>query len=82
MQESDHDLLVRLNERVGNFLSRFDEHLKWAEGQIVENRVAHELLGERLSAIERWRFKWIGAVTVIIFLLNMVSALAARHLVK
>ena len=63
---NDHDLLIRLSERLEHLISRFDGHNE-------SHRIRCEQLDMRLRVLERWRWQWLGAMALLVFLINWLS---------
>ena len=78
MSPDDHDLLVQINERLTNLISRFDDHLTWSEKQLTLNESSHQTISHRLDALEAWKWKWAGSVAVVVFLLTVLGNLAVK----
>lgn len=81
---TDHDLLVTISERLDNLVNRFDRHLEWLEKQTVKHEQLHADVTARLSYLEGWRWRWVGAMAVGSILLTllgniMVKAVAAHQ---
>lgn len=64
-QGSDHDLLIRIDEKLNQFITRFDEHVK-------ENDHAYTAIGDRvnalstrLQAVEKLVWLGIGGLAVM-----------------
>ena len=64
--DSDHDILIRMDEKMTGIRDRFIEHVQAEEVR----HVRHET---RLTALEQWRWKWVGAIAVLMFLFNLFS---------
>lgn len=68
---SDHDLLIMLNERVEILLINQAKHRE-------DHRLRCETLDSRLERLEEWKWKWVGAMMVLMGLLSVVSNLTIR----
>ena len=65
---NDHDLLVRLDEKFDALTTRMEEHC--ASSQRIHDRQC-----ARLDILEAWKWKWVGAVTVLVVLVNVIVRL-------
>lgn len=70
---TDHDLLVTISERLLNLVDRFDRHLEWVEKQNLKHEAIHHDLSTRLSYLEGWRWRWVGVISVSMFLLTLLG---------
>ncbi|MHC1602487.1 MAG: hypothetical protein ACXQS4_04590 [Methermicoccaceae archaeon] len=61
MDISDHDLLLRIDERVRIIKSDLDEL-----------RAAIDTQAERIGELERWKAYTIGAATVVAFIVSIL----------
>ena len=61
MQESERDLLIRMDEKM-------DAVLQWQE----EHRTGHIDQEKRLRGVEAWKYKEAGALGVLTVLFNVV----------
>lgn len=70
----DHDLLVRIDERLGTTVTRFDEHLTQSE------RV-HGKQDARIATLEQWKWRWAGAIGILGFFISLIGSILGRNLV-
>ena len=63
MDESDHDLLVRIDERM-------DTVLAWQQAHMTKCHQTHE---GRLNKLEEWKYREAGALAVLVFLLQFAG---------
>ena len=70
----DHDLLTELNVKMDNLSEKLGTHLETSEK--LHNRQC-----VRLDALEQWKWRWVGATAVLVFILTFIGNAAARMLV-
>jgi len=63
---SDHDLLLRIDEKLTSFLSNFDKHVKDDETNFKE-------LDQRATRLERGYWIVIGCILLAQFILNHIK---------
>lgn len=66
-ESTDHDILIRLDEKV-------DTMLVWQKTHVGDHRVQEK----RVTQLEQWRWRWGGIAVVLIFLLTLAGNLAMR----
>ena len=66
---SDHDLLLRIDERMA-------ESRRWQEEHMERCHLAHEAHDNKIRSLEEWKWKEAGGVSVVMLLLQ----LALRYL--
>ena len=62
----EHDLLIRIDANLTNFLDRFEKHEK-ADNEIYVG------FGKRISLLEKAVWTFIGAVTLFAFVLKIMN---------
>lgn len=78
LNESDHDLLVRISEQLKSLTVRFDEASTRAQEQHRQNSDRLTTLDARLRKLEEWRWGWTAAVSVLVFLITLFWRLVIR----
>lgn len=62
----DHDLLTKIDEKLSNFLSRFEEHTE-------DDKNNFDDIKNRLSRAERFIYIGIGGLIVLEFVLKIIA---------
>ena len=66
-EQEAKDLLIRIDERVTH---------------ILDNQAAHEKVHCRLDrdvlSLKQWRWSWMGAMALLVFLINWLSRVMVR----
>ena len=96
MANHDHrrysdDTVSRIEQKLDDLIAKFDDHLKWADAQVGEDKCKFKDTSERLSAIENllrkvdWPARtigWIiltGATGSVLFFGHKAGEWLVRH---
>ena len=66
MDASDHDLLVRIDERM-------DTVLAWQQEHMTKCHATHEKHDGRITKLEEWKWKEAGALVVLMVVLQVIG---------
>ena len=73
---------ARLDERVSNFISRFDAHLERFDDHTKKDEAEQEKITVRLDEINGFRLKLAGGLAVIAATCTFLGNLIARWMMK
>ena len=66
MEANDHDLLIRMDEKM-------DAVLAWQTEHMAKCHATHEKHEGRLTKLEEWKYREAGALAVLVFLLQFAG---------
>ena len=77
MSEIDHDLLIRMDEKM-------DAVLAWQTEHMARCHEVHKENGKQLAKLEEWKYKEAGALAVLVLFLQvagewLMGLIGVRH---
>ena len=74
LPESERDLLIQLDAKLDGLLTQFAAHVAHEDGERAK-------MDGRVTRLEEWKWRWAGAVGILVIVLTFIGNLAARAFV-
>lgn len=72
-RQSDHDLLVRVDERVGNLIQEFKDLKDNTKEEVISLRKDHDFLTDRVGTLENWRWYIVGGFSLALLAIELYT---------